>query len=178
MDEQLETRINKTNEFFAKYGEKLSPRERDLIRLRFGMDDGRFRTIEELSELFGTKQEDVENSIQSGIEKMNISILGYYQLIYCIFGGGDIPPLYKFNYVELKEKLDSVLELVDEKERKVLQLRAGLFDNKQYSLRAIGEMLGVTGERIRQIEGKALRKLRHPNRSKKLYEYMHNLENN
>ncbi|MFL5794126.1 MAG: RNA polymerase sigma factor RpoD [Actinomycetota bacterium] len=72
----------------------------------------------------------------------------------------------------LKEQLCSVLNSLTKRERKVLQLRFGLEDGRSRTLEEVGREFGVTRERIRQIETKALRKLRHPSRSKKLKDYM------
>jgi RNA polymerase primary sigma factor len=65
-----------------------------------------------------------------------------------------------------------VLGSLSKRERRVLQLRYGLEDGRQRTLEEVGREFGVTRERIRQIETKALRKLRHPSRSKKLKDYM------
>ncbi|MCL2169895.1 MAG: RNA polymerase sigma factor RpoD [Defluviitaleaceae bacterium] len=72
----------------------------------------------------------------------------------------------------LKEQLFNVLETLTERERKVLVLRFGLGDGKARTLEEVGKEFNVTRERIRQIEAKALRKLRHPGRSKKLKDYL------
>jgi RNA polymerase primary sigma factor len=72
----------------------------------------------------------------------------------------------------LKEQLASVLCSLTKRERRVLQLRFGLEDGRGRTLEEVGREFGVTRERIRQIETKALRKLRHPSRSKKLKDYM------
>ncbi len=72
----------------------------------------------------------------------------------------------------LKEQITSVLNSLTKRERKVLQLRFGLEDGRSRTLEEVGREFGVTRERIRQIETKALRKLRHPSRSKKLKDYM------
>jgi RNA polymerase primary sigma factor len=72
----------------------------------------------------------------------------------------------------LKEQICSVLGSLTKRERKVLQLRFGLEDGRSRTLEEVGREFGVTRERIRQIETKALRKLRHPSRSKKLKDYM------
>jgi RNA polymerase primary sigma factor len=71
----------------------------------------------------------------------------------------------------LKEQMDDVLDSLTGRERRVLQLRFGLEDGRQRTLEEVGREFGVTRERIRQIEAKALRKLRHPSRSKKLRDY-------
>jgi RNA polymerase primary sigma factor len=72
----------------------------------------------------------------------------------------------------LKEQLDRVLGELNDREQKVLRLRFGLEDGRQRTLEEVGKEFGVTRERIRQIEAKALRKLRHPSRSRKLKDYL------
>ena len=75
-------------------------------------------------------------------------------------------------YSLLKEQLDEVLMSLNEREQKVLRLRFGLEDGRARTLEEVGKEFEVTRERIRQIEAKALRKLRHPSRSKKLKDYL------
>ena len=72
----------------------------------------------------------------------------------------------------LKDHLDEVLATLSDREAKVLKLRFGLEGNKQMTLEEVGKVFGVTRERIRQIEAKALRKLKHPSRRKKLQDYL------
>ena len=72
----------------------------------------------------------------------------------------------------LKEELESVLDTLTEREEKVLILRFGLEDGQCRTLEEVGQIFGVTRERIRQIEAKALRKMRHPSRSKKLKDFL------
>lgn len=72
----------------------------------------------------------------------------------------------------LKEQLDEVLGTLTEREQKVLRLRFGLDDSRARTLEEVGKEFNVTRERIRQIEAKALRKLRHPSRSRKLKDYL------
>jgi len=72
----------------------------------------------------------------------------------------------------LKEQVDDVLGSLGDRERRVLELRFGLDDGRTRTLEEVGREFGVTRERIRQIEAKALRKLRHPSRSKKLRDYL------
>ncbi len=76
------------------------------------------------------------------------------------------------SYTMLREQLDEVMSTLTPREAKVLRLRFGLDDGKARTLEEVGREFQVTRERIRQIEAKALRKLRHPSRSKKLKEYM------
>jgi len=72
----------------------------------------------------------------------------------------------------LKDHLDEVLSTLSDREARVLKLRFGLEGNKQMTLEEVGKVFGVTRERIRQIEAKALRKLKHPSRRKKLQDYL------
>jgi RNA polymerase primary sigma factor len=72
----------------------------------------------------------------------------------------------------LKEQMQDILDSLSERERKVLEMRFGLLDGQGRTLEEVGQAFGVTRERIRQIEAKALRKLRHPIRSRKLRDYL------
>ncbi|HVC77108.1 MAG TPA: RNA polymerase sigma factor RpoD [Candidatus Micrarchaeaceae archaeon] len=72
----------------------------------------------------------------------------------------------------LHSEIQGILDTLTPRERRVLQLRFGLIDSHQRTLEEVGKRIGVTRERIRQIEAKALRKLRHPSRSKKLRDYL------
>ena len=72
----------------------------------------------------------------------------------------------------LREQLEKVMDTLSEREQKVLALRFGLEDGKPHTLEEVGREFQVTRERIRQIEAKALRKLRHPTRSRKLRDFL------
>jgi len=85
----------------------------------------------------------------------------------------DIPsPADAAAFSMLKDQLNEVLNTLTEREQQVLRLRFGLDDGRQRTLEEVGQQFQVTRERIRQIEAKALRKLRHPNRSKRLRDYL------
>lgn len=85
---------------------------------------------------------------------------------------GAMAPSDAASHQLLKEQVEDVLDSLTGRERRVLQLRFGLDDGRQRTLEEVGREFGVTRERIRQIEAKALRKLRHPSRSKKLRDYL------
>ena len=72
----------------------------------------------------------------------------------------------------LKEQIRNALGVLSDREREVLQMRFGLLDGQDHTLEEVGKHFGVTRERIRQIEAKALRKLRHPTRSRQLRDYL------
>ena len=81
------------------------------------------------------------------------------------------PEEYATNEI-LKEEISAVLDTLQSREKQVLELRFGLIDGTCYTLEEVGKRFNVTRERIRQIEAKALRKLRHPSRAKKLKDFM------
>jgi len=81
------------------------------------------------------------------------------------------PEEYATNEI-LKEEIKSVLQTLQPREQQVLELRFGLIDGTSYTLEEVGKRFNVTRERIRQIEAKALRKLRHPSRAKRLKDFM------
>ena len=81
------------------------------------------------------------------------------------------PEEYATNEI-LKEEIKAVLETLQEREQEVLELRFGLIDGTSHTLEEVGKRFNVTRERIRQIEAKALRKLRHPSRAKRLKDFL------
>jgi len=83
-----------------------------------------------------------------------------------------LAPVEAASYQLLREQVADVLHTLNDREARVLELRFGLEDGRSRTLEEVGKDFGVTRERIRQIEAKALRKLRHPNRSKKLKDYL------
>jgi RNA polymerase primary sigma factor len=83
-----------------------------------------------------------------------------------------LEPLDAASREMLREQVQSALNVLTERERQVLELRFGLVDGKDHTLEEVSRFFDVTRERIRQIEAKALRKLRHPTRSRNLREYL------
>jgi RNA polymerase primary sigma factor len=122
-------------------------------------------TVERVREILKVAQEPV--SLETPIGEEEDSHLGDF------IEDEDAPaPAEAAGYQLLKEQLEEVLDTLTNREEKVLRLRFGLTDGRARTLEEVGQVFGVTRERIRQIEAKALRKLRHPTRSKKLKDYL------
>ncbi len=116
-------------------------------------------------EIFKIAQE--TTSLESPVGEDQESILGDF-----IPDESQLSPVDQASKQLLKDHLDEVLGSLTERESKVLKLRFGLEGTKQMTLEEVGKVFGVTRERIRQIEAKALRKLKHPSRRKKLQDYL------
>ena len=97
---------------------------------------------------------------------------GYAQLGDFVEDRDQVPPVEAASYLLLKEQIADVLSTLSEREARVLELRFGLGDGISHTLEQVGREFGVTRERIRQIEGVALRKLRHPSHSRKLRDFL------
>lgn len=122
-------------------------------------------TVEKVREIKKISQDPV--SLETPIGEEGDSHLGDF------IPDDDVPaPVDAAAYSMLKEQLMEVLDTLSEREKKVLMLRFGLEDGRPRTLEEVGKEFNVTRERIRQIEAKALRKLRHPSRSKKLRDYL------
>jgi RNA polymerase primary sigma factor len=121
--------------------------------------------VEKVREIMKVAQEPV--SLETPIGEEEDSHLGDF------IPDDDIPaPAEAAAFTLLKEQLIDVLDTLTDREEKVLRLRFGLDDGRARTLEEVGKEFNVTRERIRQIEAKALRKLRHPSRSKKLKDYL------
>lgn len=139
-------------------------------------EKGREATPEEIAEEMGISEEKVREilkiaqepvSLETPIGEEEDSHLGDF------IPDEDVPaPAEAAAFSMLKEQLVEVLDTLTEREQKVLKLRFGLEDGRARTLEEVGKRFDVTRERIRQIEAKALRKLRHPSRSKKLKDYL------
>jgi RNA polymerase primary sigma factor len=149
-----------------------------LIRIsrRLLQDLGREPTSEEIAEQMEISPEKVREIIKVSQEPVSLetpvgeeddSHLGDF-----IEDHTALAPADAASHQLLKEQVEDVLDSLTERERKVLQLRFGLDDGRSRTLEEVGKEFHVTRERIRQIEAKALRKLRHPSRSRKLKDYL------
>jgi RNA polymerase primary sigma factor len=143
---------------------------------RMGQELGREPTSEELArdlclsadkvrEILKISQEPV--SLETPIGEEEDSHLGDF-----IEDAKAIAPAEAASHRLLKEQVETVLNQLTDRERRVLELRFGLGDGRSRTLEEVGREFGVTRERIRQIESKALKRLRHPSRSKKLKDYL------
>ncbi|HHX25486.1 MAG TPA: RNA polymerase sigma factor RpoD [Firmicutes bacterium] len=137
---------------------------------------GREPSIEEIADAMGMTEDKVREilkiaqepvSLETPIGEEEDSHLGDF-----IEDEDVLAPVDAVSFYLLKEQLEDVLGTLTPREERVLRLRFGLDDGRPRTLEEVGQEFGVTRERIRQIEAKALRKLRHPSRSKKLKDYL------
>ena len=122
-------------------------------------------TPDKVREIIKVSQEPV--SLETPIGEEEDSHLGDF-----IEDRAALAPADAASHQLLKEQVEAVLDSLSGRERRVLQLRFGLEDGRSRTLEEVGKEFNVTRERIRQIEAKALRKLRHPSRSRKLKDYL------
>ena len=136
---------------------------------------GREPSVEEIADKMGITPEKVQNiqriakepiSLEAHVGEEEDSSLGDF-----ISDPNALTPHEYMLKEMVNQTLDEVLETLTDREEKVLRLRYGLFDGKNHTLEEVGREFGVTRERIRQIEAKALRKLRSPSRQNKLREF-------
>lgn len=156
MVETINKLIRVSRQLLQEYGREPSPEE-----IAHDMDI----PVERVREIMKIAQEPV--SLETPIGEEEDSHLGDF------IEDQDAPaPAEAASFILLREQLEEVLETLTPREEKVLRLRFGLDDGRSRTLEEVGQEFGVTRERIRQIEAKALRKLRHPSRSKKLKDFL------
>ena len=156
MVETINKLIRTSRRLSQEYGRE--PTSEEIAR---GMDI----SPEKVREIIKISQEPV--SLEMPIGEEEDSHLGDF-----IEDRSTMPPVEAASLNLLKDQVEEVLSTLTPRERRVLQLRFGLEDGRSRTLEEVGREFGVTRERIRQIEAKALRKLRHPSRSKKLKDYL------
>jgi RNA polymerase primary sigma factor len=156
MVETINKLMRVSRQLLQEYGREPTPEE-----IAVEMDI----TEEKVREILKIAQEPV--SLETPIGEEEDSHLGDF------IPDEDVPaPAEAAAFSMLKEQLVEVLDTLTDREQKVLKLRFGLEDGRARTLEEVGKKFDVTRERIRQIEAKALRKLRHPSRSKKLKDYL------
>ena len=149
-----------------------------LLRIQHQLTQrlGREPTVEELAETLEVPPKKVENMIQVARRPLSLetptddeedSMLGDF-----IEDDEAPPPDDTATYNLLKEHLVSVLDSLPPREVRILQLRYGLLDGQSYTLEEVGRKMGVTRERVRQIEAQALSRLRHPSVKRRLRDYL------
>jgi RNA polymerase primary sigma factor len=151
---------------------KVARAQRDLVQ-----DLGREPTADELARHTGLTEEKVEEILKMPKDPLSLqtpvgedgddSSLGDF-----IEDSDAVVPLDAASFLLLQEQLESVLDSLTEREKKVIELRFGLIDGHPHTLEEVGAAFGVTRERVRQIEVKTLAKLRHPSRARKLRDYL------
>lgn len=156
----------------------MTDRIRQLYKTSREMEQklGRQPTLEELAEATGQPVKKVQwvmkvswqpLSLESPVGDEEDSELGYF-----IEDEVSPTPMQSAYQSLLKDKLEEVLSTLSPREARILRLRYGLDDGTSYTLEEVGRKFGLTRERIRQIEGRALRQLRHPKRSRQLKDYL------
>jgi RNA polymerase primary sigma factor len=156
MVETINKLLSISRQLSQKLGREPSPNE---IAEEMELPAEKVREIAKISQL--------PISLESPIGEEEDSHLGDF-----IEDQNALPPPDAASKQLLKEQIDSVLDSLTPRERRVLQLRFGLEDGRSRTLEEVGKEFNVTRERIRQIEAKALRKLRHPSRSRRLKDYL------
>ncbi len=156
MVETINKLLRVSRRLAQEYGREPTPAE---IGLELQMTPEKVREIAKVSQL--------PISLESPIGEEEDSRLGDF-----IEDRNALPPVDAASKQLLKEQIDEVLSSLSDREQRVLQLRFGLEDGRSRTLEEVGREFNVTRERIRQIEAKVLRKLRHPTRSRKLRDYL------
>jgi RNA polymerase primary sigma factor len=146
------------------------------ITRRLVQEKGRDATYDEIGAEMGIPADKVREIIKISAEPVSLeSPVGEEEdsaLADFIPDDGALAPAEVASQELLREQVETVLGSLNQRESEVLRLRFGLVDGRNRTLEEVGKEFNVTRERIRQIEAKALRKLRHPSRSRKLKDYL------
>jgi RNA polymerase primary sigma factor len=166
-----QSRVIRIPVHMSEFVHKVSRAERELVQ-----ELGREPLPEEIGRRIGLPGRRVEEiqaitrdplSLETPVGEEEDSHLGDF-----LADAGAVVPADAASFSMLQEHLGSVLESLTARERRIIQLRFGLIDGRPWTLEEVGLEAGVTRERIRQIEAKALSKLRHPSRSQQLRDYL------
>ena len=146
------------------------------VSLRLMQELGREPTDEEIAEQMGATAERVREIVVFAQEPISLETPvgdeADSELGDLIADTQAASPLDAASDAMLQVEVSDILDTLSARERRILQLRFGLFDDNQLTLEEVGKRMGITRERVRQIEAKALRRLRHHSRSKKLDEFL------
>ncbi len=156
----------------------MSDRIRQLYRLarQLEQDSGNKPSVEELADILKTDARKIRWMLRVSWQPLSLerpvgddddSEFGHF-----IENESAPNPAQSASEVMLREKIDALLNTLTPREARILQLRFGLLNGESHTLEEVGQKFGLTRERIRQIEGKALRRLRHPRRSRHLRDYL------
>jgi RNA polymerase primary sigma factor len=165
MVETINKLVRVSRRLVQEYGREPTSEEIARGMSESGKGDASLFTPERIREIQKVSQEPV--SLETPIGEEEDSHLGDF-----LEDPSALAPAEAASQQLLREQVEDVLASLTARERRVLQLRFGLEDGRSRTLEEVGREFGVTRERIRQIEAKALRKLRHPSRSKKLRDYL------
>ena len=148
----------------------------ERVRGELSVQQGREPTVEEIAAVLGVTPEETQSL--RVVARHPVSLAAPIgddqdgQLGDLIEDAEAVSPIEEASQALLRDTVHNVLGSLSQRESRIIALRFGLDDGRQRTLEEVGREFGVTRERIRQIEAKALRKLRHPSRSKKLRDYL------
>ena len=141
-------------------------------------ENGVSPTIDETVQHSGLTQEEINNAIRMTRQPLSLDqpISDHEESVFGDFlkDHREDDPLFEMNRESLKDRIHDVLQALSYREREIIKLRYGLTDGYTYTLEEVGRIFSVTRERVRQIEAKAVRKLQHPVRSRKLCGFLDN----
>ncbi len=166
-----QSRVIRIPVHMAEYVNKVSRAQRDLVQTL-----GREPTPEEVGRHVGLSAERVEQVLSMAQDPLSLQTpVGEEEdarLEEFIEDHGAVAPLEAASFGMMQDEVLSVLRTLAARERRVVELRFGLTDGQPRTLEEVGREFGITRERIRQIEAKALSKLRHPSRAQRLRDYL------